>query len=414
MKLISTAALAAALAVGGIALAGLQPAEAKKAAAPAAAKYSPAIQQNLPVAQKARNAGDVAAAKTALAAAEAGVQTPDDKFQVGVEKVQLGQKIQDQAMVSQGLDLALGSGSSQMTPDIEKQLVANQAVFAYQAHDYAKADAAFTRAVALDPANGDQIVSLAEIKNLEGKTAEAFPLIDQAIAAKKQSGQPVPEDWYKRAFALAVNGKNVEAANRFGPIWVAAYPSATNWRDALITYRDMNRADPQAELDIFRLMRAAHALNGERDFFEYANSAYNKGLPGEAAGVLGEGTATNMIKGSSPALTELKSLSSTKIAADKASLAGSATRAQAAATGKPAASTADAYLGYGDYAKAATLYQAALQKGGVDTDAVNTRLGIALARSGQKAAALEAFGKVTSPVRKGVAGYWIIWTNAQA
>ena len=413
MKLISTAALAAALAVGGIALAGLQPAEAKKTEAKAA-KYSAAISQNIPVAQKATDAGTFDAAKTAIAAAEAGMQTPDDRFAVGVAKIQLAQKNQDQTMLSQGIDQALASGSEQLTPDLQKQLLGNQATFAYQAHDYAKADAAFTKVSALDPGSGDTLVSLAEIKNLEGRTAESFPLIDRAIAAKKQTGQPVSEDWYKRAFALAVNGKDVANANRFGPQWVAAYPSPTNWRDALITYRDMNRVDPQAELDIFRLMRAAKALNGERDFFEYANSAYNKGLPGEAAAVIGEGTGSNMIKGTSPALTELKSLSGTKIAADRASLTGSATRAQAAATGKPAASTADAYLGYGDYAKAASLYQTALQKGGVDTDAVNTRLGIALARSGQKAAALEAFGKVSTPARKGIADYWVIWVNAQA
>ncbi len=414
MKLISTAALAAALAVGGIALAGLQPAEAKKAAEPKAAKYSPAIQQNVPVAQKATEAGTFDAAKTAIAAAEAGIQTPDDRYAVGIAKIQLGQKSQDQALLSQGVDLTLASGSGQLTPDLQKQLLGTQATLAYQARDYPRADAAFTREVALDPGNGELLISLAEIKNLEGRTAEAFPLIDQAIAVKKQAGQPVPEDWYKRAFALAVNGKDTANANKFGPVWLAAYPNPTNWRDALITYRDMNRADPQAELDIFRLMRAARALNGERDFFEYANSAYNKGLPGEAAGVLGEASAANMIKGTSPALSELKSLSGTKIAADRASLAASATRAQAAPTGKQSASTADAYLGYGDYARAASLYQAALQKGGVDTDTVNTRLGIALSRGGQKAAALAAFAKVTGPVRKGIADYWVIWTNAQA
>ena len=342
------------------------------------------------------------------------MQTPDDRFAVGIAKIQLGQKSQDQAMLSQGIDLAIASGSDQLTPDLQKQLLGNQGTLAYQAHDYAKADAAFTKQIALDPTNGDLPISLAEIKNLEGRTTEAFPLIDQAIAAKKQAGQPVPEDWYKRAFALAVNAKDVADANRFGPEWIAAYPNATNWRDALLEYRDMNRVDPQAELDIFRLMRATHALNGERDFFDYANSAYNKGLPGEAAGVIGEATAANMIKGTSPALTELKSLSGTKIAADKASLAGGATRAQAAASGKPAANTADAYLGYGDYAKAIALYQTALQKGGVDVDAVNTRLGIALARSGQKPAALAAFAKVNDPVRKGIASYWVIWTNQQA
>ncbi len=75
--------------------------------------------------------------------------------------------------------------------------------------------------------------------------------------------------------------------------------------------------------------------------------------------------------------------------------------------------TADAYLGYGDYAKAAELYKLALTKGGVDASTANTRLGIALARSGQKDAALQAFGLVTG-ARKPIADYWTIWLNQQA
>ncbi len=61
--------------------------------------------------------------------------------------------------------------------------------------------------------------------------------------------------------------------------------------------------------------------------------------------------------------------------------------AAAAPNGKPASRTADAYLGYGDNAKAIELYKLALTKGGVDNDEVNTRLGIALlalGRSGRR------------------------------
>jgi len=55
---------------------------------------------------------------------------------------------------------------------------------------------------------------------------------------------------------------------------------------------------------------------------------------------------------------------------------------------------ADAYYGYGDYAKAAELYRAALGKSGVDKDLANLRLGMALARSGDKAGASSSLNAV--------------------
>jgi len=48
----------------------------------------------------------------------------------------------------------------------------------------------------------------------------------------------------------------------------------------------------------------------------------------------------------------------------------------------------------------------ALQKGGVDADEVNTHLGIALAKSGDKAGAKAAFDAVKGAPRAGIAGLW--------
>src|SRR3546814_2529756 len=90
---------------------------------------------------------------------------------------------------------------------------------------------------------------------------------------------------------------------------------------------------------------------------------------------------------------ELSRLSAGKASADKASLPKLATQAKSAANGKLALGTADAYLGYADYAKPAELYHVALQKGGVEPNDVHTRLGIAIAPSGQKDAAAAAFAK---------------------
>jgi Flp pilus assembly protein TadD len=82
----------------------------------------------------------------------------------------------------------------------------------------------------------------------------------------------------------------------------------------------------------------------------------------------------------------------------------------ASATGQVALNTGDAYLGYGDTAKAVALYRAALTKGSVDTNLVNLHLGMALAQAGDRAGAEAAFRAVTG-ARADVAGYWLVFLS---
>ena len=69
----------------------------------------------------------------------------------------------------------------------------------------------------------------------------------------------------------------------------------------------------------------------------------------------------------------------------------------AAATGALALKIGDAFYGYGEHAKAIALYRAALTKGGVDANLVNTRLAMALLASGDRAGAEAAFKALTGP-----------------
>ena len=56
-----------------------------------------------------------------------------------------------------------------------------------------------------------------------------------------------------------------------------------------------------------------------------------------------------------------------------------------------------------------------LKKGGVDADELNTRLGIALAKSGDVAGARTAFGAVTKPGnRKTIADFWTLYLSSKA
>jgi hypothetical protein len=74
---------------------------------------------------------------------------------------------------------------------------------------------------------------------------------------------------------------------------------------------------------------------------------------------------------------------------------------------------AEGYYGHGDYAKAADFYRLALQKGSVDANLANTRLGMSLAQAGRKAEAETAFRAVTGR-RADLAGLWLLWLNQRA
>jgi Flp pilus assembly protein TadD len=114
---------------------------------------------------------------------------------------------------------------------------------------------------------------------------------------------------------------------------------------------------------------------------------------------------------SSRAVAERLTDANNKIPSDKASVVNDEKRAAGAADGRLAANTGSAYLAYGDYAKAIDLFRLAQKKGGIDADVVNTRIGIALTRAGQKDAARAAFQAVSGAARKEVAQFWLLWLD---
>ena len=280
-----------------------------------------------------------------------------------------------------------------------------------------RAETAFTKAVELNPADTDAMFNLGVTQIKLKKDAEALTTLQRAIAGLKAANKPVPEGYYKTALQTAFAARNPASVALSRDVF-AAYPSDENWRNALIVYRDSIRTDESANLDLLRLMRASKALGARAEYYDLAISLSDAGLPGEAKAVLEEGekaAVTPPIRKTDQQYVRVMSLVGSRLADDRASLPGLETRAASAATGRLAYRTGDAYYGYGDYAKAATLYRTALSKGGadVDTNLVNLHLGMALAMSGDKAGAEAAFKAVTG-ARAGVAQMWLAWLGRAA
>lgn len=408
MNSVSKIAFGVALALGGASVVATSPALAQKKKQEeqkAGPKLSKEERAALIPLQTAVTAQDWAAAQAALPAALAAAQGADARYLTAAMQLRIGLGTNNTALQAQAIDGMIASGGAPQ--ESLAQLYKNQGALASSARDLKKAEAAYAKWVEYAPNDADAIVLLAEAKNSANKVNEAVPLFERAIALKKASG-PVPESWYKRALKLAYDGKQPAQAVKFTRDLLAAYPNATNWRDALLIYRDVSKLDPVTATDTLRLMRAAKALNGERDFFELADAANDRGLPGEAKAVLDEGVAARMVDPNKAAFKDLLSVVNRRVAEDRASLGGVEKAALAAPTGTKALSAGDVYYGYGDYAKAASLYKAALSKGSVDANIANTRLGMALALAGNRAEAETAFKAVTGP-RAELAQFWLLW-----
>lgn len=415
MKSFSRIALGIALVLGGASVVATAPADAQKKkkgepAEPQTAKLSKEERAVLLPIQTAITAKDWAAAAAALPAADAAVQSADARHFLEQFRFDIGRNTKNVAMQSQALDALLANGK--VPADMLPSYYRAQAVLANDAGNKAKAEASFAKVVELTPNDPEALINLAQVKSELKKPAEAVALITRAIDVKRAAGQPVSESWYKVALKLAFDGRQNptlrDASQKLSRDLVTAYPTRENWRDSVLIFRDTNNLDPAADLDVLRFMRASGSLAGERDWYDLVDGLYKAGNYAEAKAVLDDGIAKKMVDPKRAAFAELIRLVNARMSGDRASLPGEESKAMAAATGASALKIGDAFYGYGEHAKAIALYRAALTKGGVDANLVNTRLAMALLASGDRAGAETTFRALTGP-RQNLGAFWLAW-----
>ncbi|MEH3159945.1 MAG: hypothetical protein PGN08_14045 [Sphingomonas taxi] len=427
MKTLSKLALAAVLATGVSGLAIVAPAMAKDKKEEQQApgfKLSKPVQAIAFQAQEAIKAKNVAAAEPIVVQIETAATTDDDKYIAAAlrydlenTKLALAQTANpkaplDETTLAKPLDALLAAKS---TPAADRgKYLFRRGQLAYNSGQFPVATQYFNQAKAAGYTSPDFDLQLAKVKVQAGDTAGGLADLDRFITAQKAAGQAVPESYYRFAIATANNKKMAPETLAWMQKYVTAYPNTKVWRDVILQYAFAQNSiavpDKAQNVDLYRLLRAAGAMPDQAMYEDYANTVYKGGNPYEAAAVLKEGMASGKIPASSSFSKSLLTAANGAIKTE-GSLAAGEKQALAAKDGKIAASTGDAYLGQNNYAKAAELYRAALSKGGVDANEVNTRLGIALARSGDKAGAQTAFGAVTGNPRAGIAALWSTWTQ---
>jgi hypothetical protein len=353
------------------------------------------------------------AEKAALEGAFTAATSPDDRYMSGSLAINLGDLAKDTRMQRRGLETMLASGK--VAPADAPRLNYYLGQFAFDQKDYATARTALQSAISAGFRENDIDGLLAEAYISDNQVAQGLTVLKQAIAYRNTTPNKAPAGWYRRGLGAAYGAKLLDQAADFAMSLVSAYPTGQNWSGAITVVREIGKFPSQETLDLMRLMDRTKSYAEERDYVEYIQAADPRRLPGEALKIVEAGIAAGKLRASDPFVTEARTIASGRIAADRASLVAQERDARApAATFATVSGAADAFLSYGDVAKAEAFYMAAMAKPGAEPDRLLTRLGIAQLDQGNLTGAQANFAKVGGGARKYIAQLWGIYAAQKA
>ncbi len=411
MRLVSTLALGAALSMSILAMpaqAQRQQQQGGRGGQPAGPTVSKAFADGYAATVNLAKANNLAGAKDAYL--KLMPANDIERYNAGILGVTLGQALNDTAMVGSAADMVLGSSAAK--PEDKAKYTFFKGATVPGAAGAAMMVQGYEAGYKLEGTEGSIAAAYYGLKDLANGDIWEKRATDRLVAAGKS-----PVDGYRGALIMHLQppGEFVGAqqwAKLLGGISLAP----NDWRLIVEAGRRAGTGDePQADLDMMRLMRLAKAMTLADNYRAYVGLAISR-LPGEVVAVVNEGKGSGVLKGSEDFISGPNNafgVASAKLAADKASLATIDKDAAADPTARAASGGADALLGYGDYAHAVSLYQVALTKSGVDANRVNARLGIAKANLGDIAGAEAAFGAVKAGPWKNVADYWLVYLQAR-
>lgn len=357
--------------------------------------------------QKAVTANDVASIPAKVAAAQAVAKTKEDKYLIGQLQLKAAVNAKDNAAMAAAIDVVAGSGY--LDAARSAQLYGSLGGSLYNSKQFPQATAAFEKASQLDPGNADFLINLGESRFAQGQKAEAVQAMQRAIQLKTAAGLKPDEALMKRAVTIAY-GAEMPVAAELGREWVAAYPSVDSWHNSIAIYRNLTKPDVEGTLDLLRLMQASGSLSSAADYNLFATAAADQSNFNEAQAVIDQGIAAKVVDPTNPMFRDTVIGLKSK---PKATVADLETAARTAANGMALLRIGDRFYGMGNYAKAVELYRQSMGKPGVDANIANLHIGMALARSGDKAGATTALNAVTGP-RAEIAKYWLLYVQTHA
>ncbi|MFL0356557.1 hypothetical protein ACI5KX_08745 [Erythrobacter sp. GH1-10] len=360
---------------------------------------------------------NVASFKPQLEALLPLANSADEKYAAGGLIFNSAIKLNDQTLQLKGMEMMLASGKVPLDQVGRYNFIAYQLANAQQ--DYAKARNYLDKAINLNFSTdtvdaADLQIAMAESYFSEEQFVQGLDYLERAIKSQKGKGQDVDEQWYRRGLTVAYNNQIVPQVYDYAAMWIADFPSPTNWRDAVNLTRNLNEFEQAQTLDLLRLSRRAGALQDKQDYILYVEAADARRLPKEVKDVIEEAYASDTVSRDDIFIADALSTATGRIESDRADLPALETDADAdGAPLRTVVAAASAFYSYGDYAKAVKFYEKALGMPGVDTSEALTRLGMAQIGTGDYAAAQETLAKVEGP-RAAIARLWSAYAAEKA
>lgn len=355
--------------------------------------------------------GDYASVKPQVPGLVSAIQTPDDRLAAGNLILQLGNKLSDPTLQRQGLELMVESGK--VDPAQLGQFQFFIGSLAYDAKDWAAARTALQAAIAAGYTEGDPEVMIAESYFGENQAAPGLEYLAQVVDKRKAAGQEVPESWLVRGLQVSYQARLADQAVEWSSRLVSQNPNPTNWQRALQVVNSLATLDPQAQLDLLRLMLTTDAMKERAEFVAYIEAADPRIMANEVARVLAAGVQNGAFTTGEEYYADVKRVVDERAAQDRAEAPALAEEARGAANGNAAQNAGDVFLSLGSWAEAEEMYALALEKGVADRDRALTRLGIAQAQQGKNAEARATFEQVGG-ARVPVARMWTAYVASRA
>lgn len=408
MKLHTASALALAFLVAAPA-SGQTSAPAAPAASAVPAKVTPSKKATpaLMELQTAVQKKDLASIPAKVAAAQAVATTKEDRYLIGKFQLEAAVAANDNNAAATAIEAMASSGM--LDAAASSSLYQSLGGTFYNAKDYAHAATAYQRALSVNPNNAEAQSMLIDAYLGAGQKAEAASAMQRMIQARTAAGQKPEESLLKRAVVIAYETKSPNATE-VARQWVAAYPSAASWSDALAIYQNLNQPDSEGLLDLSRLLLVTNSMKRGGQYAQYARAAADLNNFNEAQLAYDAGVKANLIN---PGSAEYADLAQGLKGKPKATAADLAEATKTAQSGMALLRIGDRYYAMGDYAKAVELYRMAQGKPGVDASVANLHIGMALARSGDKAGAATALNAVSGRYAD-LAKFWLLYANGAA
>ncbi|MBI1401704.1 MAG: hypothetical protein GC147_00635 [Porphyrobacter sp.] len=341
----------------------------------------------------------------------------DEKLATGGLLYNAGAKANDREIQLKGMEMMLGSGKLSAEDTPRYSFVAYQLANALQQYDKSRTylqhaiDGNFTTD---QVTKADLQITMAESYFSSQDYAQGLDYLQNAIAERKAAGQPVDALWYRRGITVAYNNKVLPQLYDFAAEWIADYPSKDNWRDAINLVRNVNSFEGPEILDLLRLAKKAGVLTEKQDYVYYIETADPRRLPKEVKDLIDEAYATGAVSKDDIYVADSLTTANSRIKTDQSDLPALEKDASAPSAGlRTVFAAGDAFLSYGQYAKAANFYQKSLEMPGVERNVALTRLGMAQIGTGDYAAAQETLSKVDGS-RAPIAMLWSAYAAEQA